>query len=154
MENFNFYQPTRVHFGAGRLNEVGEIVKKYGTKCMLVTTTNTEDVLRPLYDRVKEILKASGVEVVHFDKVVPNPTITGIGEAIALVHQENVQVVLAVGGGSSIDTAKSICLFNDAGDVDWHQVFSTYTDPFAEYQSPSQHTPAPHCRPHHRRYRQ
>ena len=40
MQSFNFYQPTRVHFGAGRLNEVGSIVKKYGTKCMLVTTTN------------------------------------------------------------------------------------------------------------------
>ena len=137
MENFNFYQPTRVHFGAGRLNEVGQIVKKYGTKCMLVTTTNTEDVLRPLYDRVKAILKDAGVEVVHFDKVVPNPTITGIGEAIDLVHRENVQVVLAVGGGSSIDTAKSICLFHGAGDVDWSHVFSTYTDPFAEYVSPS-----------------
>ncbi len=137
MEKFDFYQPTRVHFGAGRLNEVGRIVKKYGTKCMLVTTTNTEDVLRPLYDRVKSILKDAGVQVVHFDKVVPNPTITGIGEAIDLVHSEGVQVVLAVGGGSSIDTAKSICLFHGAGEVDWHQVFSSYTDPFAEYESPS-----------------
>lgn len=137
MEQFNFYQPTRVHFGAGRLSEVGSIVKKYGTKCMLVTTTNAEEVLRPLYDRVKSILEEAGVEVIHFDKVVPNPTITGIEEAIRLVHQEHIQVVLAVGGGSSIDTAKSICLFHGAGKVDWQQVFSTYTDPFAEYESPS-----------------
>ena len=71
MESFNFYQPTRVHFGAGRLNEVGRIVGKYGKKCMLVTTTNQEDVLRPLYDRVKGLLAEAGVEVVHFDKVVP-----------------------------------------------------------------------------------
>ncbi len=137
MESFNFYQPTRVHFGAGRLNEVGQIVKKYGTKCMLVTTTNTEDVLRPLYDRVKGILAESGVEVVHFDKVVPNPTITGIEEAIGQVNSQGVEVLLAVGGGSSIDTAKSISLFHGAGKVDWQQVFATFTDPFSEYDSPS-----------------
>lgn len=137
MEQFRFYQPTRIHFGAGCLNQVGSIVGKYGKKCMLVTTTNTEDVLRPLYDRVKALLSEAGIQVVHFDKVVPNPTISGIEEAIALVHQEKVEVVLAVGGGSSIDTAKSITLFNGAGKVDWPKVFSTYTDPFAEYESPS-----------------
>ena len=137
MENFNFYQPTRIHFGAGRLNEAGHIVRKYGTRCMLVTTTNTENVLRPLYDRVKQILKDSGVEVIHFDRVVPNPTITGIENAIDLVRRENIQVVLAVGGGSSIDTAKAICLFHDAGHVDWQRVFSSFTDPFGEYESPS-----------------
>ena len=137
MEQFDFYQPTQIHFGAGRLNEVGRVVGKYGKKCMLVTTTNAEDVLRPLYDRVKALLSEAGIQVVHFDKVVPNPTISGIEEAIALVHQEKVEVVLAVGGGSSIDTAKSITLFNGAGKVDWPKVFSTYTDPFAEYESPS-----------------
>ena len=137
MENFNFYQPTRVHFGAGRLNEVGAVVGKYGKKCMLVTTTNEEAVLRPLYDRVKGLMAGAGIEVVHFDKVVPNPTIVGIEEAIGIVHAENIQVVLAVGGGSSIDTAKSICLFHGAGKVDWGEVFSSYTDPFAEYESPS-----------------
>lgn len=137
MEKFNFYQPTKIHFGAGRLNEVGAVVKKYGTKCMLVTTTNEEDVLRPLYDRVKALLAESGIEVVHFDKVVPNPTIVGIGEAIELVKSEKVTVILAVGGGSSIDTAKSIALFHDAGDIQWSKVFSSYGDPFAEYESPS-----------------
>lgn len=137
MENFNFYQPTRVHFGAGRLNEVGTVVGKYGKKCMLVTTTNEEAVLRPLYDRVKGLLAGAGIEVVHFDRVVPNPTIVGIEEAIGIVRAEDIQVVLAVGGGSSIDTAKSICLFHGAGKVDWGKVFSSYTDPFAEYESPS-----------------
>ena len=86
MESFDFYQPTRIHFGAGRLNEVGKIVSKYGKKCMLITTTNEEDVLRPLYDRVKKLLTDDGITVVHFDKVVPNPTIQGIEEAVALVR--------------------------------------------------------------------
>ena len=60
MESFCFYQPTRIHFGAGCLNGVGRIVRKYGQKCMLVTTTNDEDVLRPLYDRVKALLAEAG----------------------------------------------------------------------------------------------
>ena len=140
MESFCFYQPTRIHFGAGCLNGVGRIVRKYGQKCMLVTTTNDEDVLRPLYDRVKALLAEAGVEAVHFDRVVPNPTIAGIEEAVGAVARERVEVVLAVGGGSSIDTAKAIALFHGAGKVDWRRAFSTFTDPFAEYESPS---PAP-----------
>lgn len=137
MEHFNFFQPTRIHFGAGVLSQVGRVTAKYGAKCMLVTTSNDEEVLRPLYDRVKGILSAAGLEVIHFDKVVPNPTIGGIGEAIAIVNSRGVQVLVAVGGGSSLDTAKAIALFHGAGKVDWKAVFSSYTDPFAEYESPS-----------------
>lgn len=137
MESFDFYQPTRIHFGAGRLNEVGKIVSKYGKKCMLITTTNEEDVLRPLYDRVKKLLTDDGITVVHFDKVVPNPTIQGIEEAVALVRQERVEVLLAVGGGSSLDTAKSISLFHGMDHIDWPQVFSNYTSAFAQYDAPS-----------------
>ena len=137
MEHFNFFQPTRIHFGAGVLNQVGRVTAKYGTKCMLVTTSNEEEVLRPLYDRVKACLAEAGVEVLHFDRVVPNPTIGGIGEAIDLVNSQGIQVILAVGGGSSLDTGKAISLFHGAGRVDWKGVFSSYTDPFAEYPAPS-----------------
>ncbi len=137
MEQFHFFQPTRVHFGAGVLDQVGQIVAKYGKRCLLVTTSNDEAVLSPLYDRVKALLAQAGVEVVHFDKVVPNPTIGGIGEAIDIVNTQNIQVVLSVGGGSSLDTGKAITLFHGAGEVDWKGVFSAYTDPFAEYEAPS-----------------
>lgn len=134
MEKFNFYQPTRIHFGAGELDGLGMIVSKYGRNCLLVTTSNDEKVLRPLYDRVKTLLSDQGVTVYHFDEVVPNPTIDCIEKAIKIVNHYNISVVLAVGGGSSIDTAKSVALFYGAGQVDWHQVFSTYTNPFSEYE--------------------
>lgn len=134
MEKFNFYQPTRIHFGAGRLSEIGSVVKKYGDSCLLVTTSNSEKVLRPLYDKVKTILGEQGIKVCHFDEVVPNPTIGCIEKAIEIVNEHKIPVVLAVGGGSSIDTAKSIALFYGAGKVDWQQVFGEYTSPFAEYQ--------------------
>lgn len=134
MEKFKFYNPTRIHFGAGQLNSVGEIAKKYGKKCMLVTTTNDEDVLRPLYDRVKNILSKSGVEVMHFDEVVPNPTVQGIEKAIAIVKSQGVNSVLAVGGGSSMDTAKAIALFYQPDKVDWDSAYQKFTSPFAAYQ--------------------
>ena len=100
MEQYRFYQPTRIQFGTGSLDRIGEVTAAYGKKCMLVTTTNTEDVLRPLYDRVKSLLQRSGLEVVHFDKVVPNPTVQNIESAIELVNREQIEVLVAVGAST------------------------------------------------------
>jgi alcohol dehydrogenase class IV len=135
MNSFNFYQPTRIHFGAGKLDDLGSIAHKYGTRCLLVTTTKEEKALRPLYDRILKILKISGLDVIHFDGVVPNPTIGSIGEAIKLVNRHDIQLIVPVGGGSSLDTAKSISLFYGAGTIDWDSIWSSYTDPFAEYEA-------------------
>lgn len=137
MERFGFYQPTRIRFGAGVLAELGAVAAGYGSKCMLLTTPNTEAVLRPLYDRVKALLEEAHMEVLHFDEVVPNPTIQSIEKAIGLVNTQGVQVLVAVGGGSSLDTAKAVALLSGAGAVDWKTVFSSYTDPFAQYEAPS-----------------
>lgn len=134
MKSFAFYNPTRIHFGAGELNDLGGIVAKYGTRCLMVTTPNSEEVLRPLYDRVKELLKQARVEVIHFDEVVPNPTVQSIEKAIGIVKAQGVDVILAVGGGSSIDTAKSIALFWQPDEIDWNSVYETFTSPFAEYE--------------------
>ncbi len=135
MENYNFYNPTRIHFGTGKLDEVGDVVKKYGTKCLLVTTSKDEVVLKPLYQRVTDMLSKSGIETTHFDEVVPNPTVQGIEKAINIVRKNDIQVVLCVGGGSSIDTAKAISLFHELDDIDWEGAYSKYTSPFAEYET-------------------
>ena len=55
MEKFKFYQPTKIHFGAGALNQLGTVVKKHGDNCLLVTTEAGD--MGPLYDRVKALLK-------------------------------------------------------------------------------------------------
>ncbi len=130
---FNFYNPTRIHFGEGRVNELGSVLKKHGKRCMLVTTSNKEEVLKPLYDRVKGIITDAGVEVIHFDEAVPNPTVQSIEKAIGIVADRGIDVVVAVGGGSSIDTAKSIALFHDDLKPDWPTIFEKYTSPFEEY---------------------
>lgn len=136
MANFLFYQPTRIEFGPGKLEKLGEIVASYGESCLLVTTTNQEEVLRPLYDRVKKILEKSGIRYIHFDEVVPNPDIRGIEKAIQILNKEKLQTVLAVGGGSSMDTAKAVALFHDAGAIDWKQIFAKYASPSETYELP------------------
>lgn len=134
MENFVFYNPTRIHFGAGSLKVLGDVAKKYGNRCMLVTTTKNEDVLRPLYDRVKIILSDAGITVFHFDKAVANPTVQSIEKAIHIVKSKDIKVIIALGGGSSIDTAKAIALFYQPEKIDWEYVYQNYTSPFVDYE--------------------
>lgn len=129
---FNFYQPTRLHFGNGKLNDLGEIVSKHGKKCLLVTTID-EPPLKGLYDRAKSLLELSGVEVIHFDEVEPNPTVEIVETGIQLFNDNGCDVVLAVGGGSSIDTAKTIALLHET-DLNWPSIFDTYDDPFVNYE--------------------
>jgi Alcohol dehydrogenase, class IV len=136
MAEFSFYQPVRMEFGAGKLESAGKITSSFGDSCLLVTTTNSEDVLRPLYDRVKGILEKAGVRYIHFDEVVPNPDIRGIEKAIDIVRREKLQVILAVGGGSSIDTAKAVSLFWESEGIDWKKVISEYSSPTEVYGLP------------------
>ncbi len=111
MKNFNYYQPTKILFGCGRIKEIGEIVAKYGKRCLLVTVDKAKaPPLVPLYDKVKSSLKAAGVEVAHFDKVVPNPTTDSVTEGAKMAEKLKADVVLGVGGGSSMDTAKAIAV--------------------------------------------
>ena len=73
MKPFNYFQPTEIRYGAGRLSEVGDVVAQYGKRCLLVTVP-VQDVFVQLFDRVKHYLAESGMEVKHFAGVVPNPT--------------------------------------------------------------------------------
>jgi len=109
MKPFNYFQPTEIHFGTGRLSEAGEVVAKYGKRCLLVTVP-MEGVLAPLFDKVKGYLKESGVNVEHFDGVVPNPTTDCVSAGAEIARAFRADVTLGVGGGSSIDTAKAIAV--------------------------------------------
>ncbi|EQF74976.1 iron-containing alcohol dehydrogenase [Clostridioides difficile] len=133
----NFYQPSRINFGQGTLSELPRIIGKYGKKCLLVTTPNVEP-LDKLYKRVTLNLIEKGIEVVHFDRVEPNPTVELINEGFELAKKESVDVVLAVGGGSSIDTAKVLALTFGLEKIDWDYMFSTYTNPFKIYDKVSE----------------
>ncbi|MDQ0360490.1 iron-containing alcohol dehydrogenase [Breznakia pachnodae] len=130
---FDYYQPTRIHFGENRLNELGDIVKRYGSKVLLVTTS--DGVLKPLYDQVTKLLTDNGIEVLRFDKVKPNPDVSIVEEGVALINKQPVDVVLAVGGGSSIDCAKAIAFTNGIEKINWDEIFEKYGSPYENYPS-------------------
>lgn len=130
---FHYYQPTKIHFGAGMLNEIGKVCKPYGKTCVMVTTPDAP--LQPLYERVKASLSEAGVKVVHFDKVEPNPTVEIVEQGFACIKQEPIDFVLAIGGGSSMDTAKAIAFTYGKDAIDWDEIFQKFDSPFESYPS-------------------
>ncbi len=108
MLNFEYTQPTKFVFGRGAELKAGEELKKIGgTKC-LIHYGGGSAVRSGLIDRVKESLTEAGVEYVLLGGAVPNPRDTKVYEGIELVKKEKCDCVLAVGGGSAIDSAKAI----------------------------------------------
>lgn len=108
MDNFNFYSPTEFVFGKDRENECGEYVKKYGGSRVLIHYGGGSAVRSGLIDRVKKSLTDSGVSFTELGGVQPNPRDTLVYKGIELCRKENVDFILAVGGGSAIDSSKAI----------------------------------------------
>lgn len=107
MQNFELYNPVHVIFGNGEADNIGQWAKTLGNKALVVSYENP-DFLGDLLKRVGRSLRESGVEFLEFYKVQANPLLSHIREAIALCRQEKVQVCIAVGGGSVMDSTKAI----------------------------------------------
>ncbi len=110
MNNFNFYSPTEFVFGKGRENDAGKYVKKYGGKKVLIHFGGQSAQKSGLLDRVKSSLEQAGIEYKELGGVKPNPRDTLVYEGIKLCRGENIDFILAVGGGSVIDSAKAIAM--------------------------------------------
>ncbi len=108
MANATFYTPTEVIFGKGTENETGKMVKKYGGKKVLLHYGGGSVIRSGLLERVKTSLAAEGIDAVELGGVVPNPHLAKVYEGIELSKKEGVDFILAVGGGSVIDSAKAI----------------------------------------------
>ncbi|MBN2409551.1 MAG: iron-containing alcohol dehydrogenase [Candidatus Aminicenantes bacterium] len=122
MKTFNYFQPTEIRFGSGRLSEVGQAVARWGKRCLLVTVPEFPP-FAPLYARVKELLWDAGLKVAHFDGVVPNPTTEVITAGARLAKEHGVDVVLGMGGGSSMDSAKAIAVEATHPGTAWDYLF-------------------------------
>ena len=109
MKPFRYHQPTEIHFGNGRVAEAGRLVSRYGRRCLIVST-GTASALEPLYRSIQEGLESSGVACAQYDGVIPNPTTTCVSQGAELARDFQADVVLGVGGGSSMDTAKAIAV--------------------------------------------
>ncbi|RPH33969.1 MAG: iron-containing alcohol dehydrogenase [Bacteroidales bacterium] len=136
MFNSNFFVPTQIRFGAGRVSEIGEIIKLFGTRCLLVSCSKDEP-LSPVYNRIIDILTKNKISVSHFDGAVPNPTTKSIDDGLNFAVKNQVDCVLGVGGGSAMDSAKLIALlYTKKSYVDWSKAF-TYSNPFEIYKAPT-----------------
>lgn len=108
MFNFNYYAPTKVIFGKGTEAEAGKLVKAFrGTKALIHYGSGSV-VRSGLLERVKASLDAEGIPYAELGGVVPNPRLSLVYEGIGLAKKEGVDFILAIGGGSVIDSAKAI----------------------------------------------
>ncbi len=108
MKDFEFYTPTKVIFGRGKENQVGEIIKSYGFQKVLVHFGGQSAKKSGLLDRVLKSLDEAGIPHTQLGGVQANPTLEMVRKGIALCLEEKVDFVLAVGGGSVIDSSKDI----------------------------------------------
>lgn len=113
MENFEFYAPTRVVFGRGTEKQAGKLLREYGAKKVLLHYGGNSAMKSGLLGRVEESLAQEGIAYLKFGGVQANPTLSLAKKGIALCLEEKVDFVLAVGGGSVIDSAK--CIADGAG---------------------------------------
>ena len=108
MKDFNFYAPTRVVFGRESEEKLPQLIQQYGGKKVLVHYGGGSARRSGLLDKVEKMLTEAGIAFVELGGVVPNPLLSKVREGIALCRQEQVDFILAVGGGSVIDSAKAI----------------------------------------------
>ena len=105
--DFTFYNPTRIHFGKNAMNHLPEELAAYGKNVMLLYGKGAIKRIG-LYDEVIKVLNTCGKTVVDFGGIKPNPSYAQVLEGARLVRENNVDLILAVGGGSVVDCAKAI----------------------------------------------
>ena len=108
IKDFNFYAPTQVVFGKNAEEKLPELIKKYGGTKVLVHYGGGSAKRSGLLDKVFGMLKEAGIDFVELGGVVPNPLLSKVMEGVALCRKEKVDFILAVGGGSVIDSSKAI----------------------------------------------
>jgi hypothetical protein len=105
MENFILYNPTKLHFGNNIINDLGKTISSYGKKVLLVYGKNSIKE-NGIYNQVKAQLNSINAEVYEYGGIKSNPVVEDVDAASRLGRNSNVDIVLAVGGGSVIDSAK------------------------------------------------
>jgi len=133
MIDFDFRSPTRIVFGRGKEARIAEILLGYGLANVLIVYGAGSIKANGLYDRVVSLLDGAKIRHCELSGVTPNPDKSFCAKGIALARKENVQAILAIGGGSVIDVAKSIGVGvfydGDAFDFNLHKTKPTKTLP-------------------------
>ncbi len=109
MENFVAYNPTKLHFGKGVVNELGDAAESIGKKALVVYGKGSVLKNGSYNDTIRQ-LKDRGISIVEFNGIKPNPVVTDVDEAASIGKNGKVDMVVAIGGGSVIDSAKIIAI--------------------------------------------
>ena len=109
MLNFTHDTPTRLHFGKGQICHLEEELNRFGKRVLLTYGGGSIKKIG-LYDEVMEILNKGGFTVVECGGIEPNPRIESVERGVALCKEHDIDVILAVGGGSTIDCSKAIAV--------------------------------------------
>ncbi len=118
IEKFTAYNPTRLHFGINIINQLGQKTLKYGSKVLLIYGQGSVKKYG-YYDKVINQLNQSGLQIVEYGGIKPNPVIGDVRNAADMGIKENVDVIVALGGGSVIDSAKIISISIASGFDGW-----------------------------------
>ncbi|MBS7093403.1 MAG: iron-containing alcohol dehydrogenase, partial [Enterobacter cloacae] len=119
--SFHFYNPTRIVFGSGTLNELGNQALP-GKKALLLMSCGKSAKVSGAYDRTLEQLKKAGVEVAEFAKVMENPLKDMVMEGAAFAKDNGCDFIVALGGGAVLDSATAIsAMATNEGDL-WDYV--------------------------------
>ena len=133
MYNFTFHVPTKIHFGKGQISHLSELAES-GTKVLMVYGGGS--IKRAgIYDEAMKILTEAGLTVYELSGIAPNPKIESVRDGVALCKQEGIDMVLAIGGGSTIDASKVIAAGAKYEGDPWDLVldFSKITDALPIY---------------------
>jgi len=115
-----FYLPTKIVFGSGSIEQLGQEAKEIGRKAMIVTYPDIRRI--GLLDRVLEDLKANGVDTLAFEEVEPNPHSSTVDKGAGIARSENIDLIIGLGGGSAMDAAKGIALASSGTESIWNYV--------------------------------
>lgn len=107
MLNFNYSIPTEVYFGKGQIRKLFSCIKKYGNTVLLAYGGGSIKK-NGIYDEIIQIFDSKGIKYIELSGIEPNPRVTSVIKGVELCREHNVDLILAVGGGSVIDCCKAI----------------------------------------------
>lgn len=116
LNDFEFVLPTRIIFGEGSIGRLSEEIQKMGHKKPMIVTDKGL-VKAGIVKKITDVLEQSGIEYVIFDGIMPNPRDTTVQEAAGIAEAEKADMLIAIGGGSSMDTAKAVGVILKEGGV-------------------------------------
>lgn len=125
---FTYHNPTKLYFGEDALNNLNQELPKYGKTVQLIYGGGSIKK-NGIYDAVVKILKENGKEIVEDGGVMPNPTVEKLKEGIEIARKHNVNLLLAVGGGSCCDYAKAVSVSVNCEDDPWEKYFIRFEEP-------------------------